>query len=96
MYMKNRESIATPNLAVLRPIGIAPASGVSNEQDIEEKIRATLQPSNAYQCCTADKMPREHGRDVGPYNRVYGTFILSVVNSSTWPLVPGSGRQASV
>jgi choline dehydrogenase-like flavoprotein len=96
IYMNNREPIATPDLAVLHPIGTAPASGVSNEQDIEEKIRATLQPSNAYQCCTVDTMPREYGDDVGPYNKVYGTFGLSVVNSSTWPLVPGGGPQASV
>ncbi|KAI4923659.1 uncharacterized protein J4E92_007633 [Alternaria infectoria] len=96
IYMKNRELMATSDIAILGPIETAPAPGISNEQDIKEKIKAALQPSNAHQCCTAAMMPREDGGVVDPQNRVYGTFGLSVVDASTWPLVAGGGPQASV
>lgn len=96
IYMKNRELMATPDISILGPIETGPAPGISNEQDIKEKIKATLQPSNAHQCCTAAMMPREDGGVVDPQNRVYGTLRLSVVDASTWPLVPGGGPQASV
>ncbi|KAI4640376.1 hypothetical protein J4E93_008582 [Alternaria ventricosa] len=96
IYMKNRELMATPDVAILGPIETAPAPGISNERDIKEKIKVALQPSNAHQCCTAAMMPREDGGVVDRQNRVYGTFGLSVVDASTWPLVAGGGPQASV
>jgi len=96
IYMKNRELMATPDIAILGPVEIAPAPGTSNEQDIKEKIKAALQPSNAHQCCTAAMMPKGDGGVVDSQNRVYGTFRLSVVDASTWPLIAGGGPQASV
>ncbi|KAI4648620.1 uncharacterized protein J4E78_008683 [Alternaria triticimaculans] len=96
IYMKNRELMATPDIAILGPRETAPAPGISDEQEIKEKIKAALQPSNAHQCCTAAMMPREYGGVVDRQNRVYGTFGLSVVDASTWPLVAGGGPQATV
>jgi choline dehydrogenase len=96
MYMKNRKLMATPDLAVLGPIETAPAPGISDEHEIKEKLKAALQPSNAHQCCTAAMMPRQDGGVVDPQNRVHGTFRLSIVDASTWPLIPGGGPQASV
>ncbi|CAN9327524.1 unnamed protein product [Alternaria sp. RS040] len=96
IYMKNRELMATPDLAVLGPIETAPAPGIENEGDIKESIKAALEPSNAHQCCTAAMMARKDGGVVDPQNRVYGTRKISVVDASTWPLVAGGGPQASV
>ena len=96
IYMKNRELMATPDLAILGPIETAPAPGIENEDDIKESIKAALEPSNAHQCCTAAMMARKDGGVVDPQNRVYGTRRISVVDASTWPLVAGGGPQASV
>jgi choline dehydrogenase-like flavoprotein len=96
IYMKNRELMATPDLAILGPIETSPAPGIDHGEDIKERIKAALQPSNAHQCCTAAMMAREDGGVVDPQNRVFGTFRMSVVDASTWPLVAGGGPQASV
>jgi choline dehydrogenase len=96
IYMKNRELMSTPDIAVLGPIETSPAPGLNDEVEIKEAIKKTLQPSNAHQCCTAAMMKRENGGAVDTQNRVYGTDRLSVVDASTFPLVPGGGPQASV
>ncbi|KAF2846944.1 GMC oxidoreductase [Plenodomus tracheiphilus IPT5] len=96
IYTKNRELMASPDIAVLGPIETAPAPRVSNEAEIKEMIKKALTPSNAHQCCTAAMMSREDGGVVDAQNRVYGTERLSVVDASTWPLVVGGGPQASV
>jgi choline dehydrogenase len=96
IYMKNRELMATPDLAVLGPIETAPAPGISDEAKIKDALKKALTPSNAHQCCTAAMMRREDGGVVDPMNRVYGTERLSVVDASTWPLVVSGGPQASV
>jgi choline dehydrogenase-like flavoprotein len=96
IYMKNRELMATSDLAILGPIETAPAPDIDDEEDIKERIKAALQPSNAHQCCTAAMMAREDGGVVDSQSRVYGTFRMSVVDASTWPLVAGGGPQATV
>jgi choline dehydrogenase len=96
IYMKNRELMSTPDIAVLGPIETYPAPGTNDEAEIRELIKRTLQPSNAHQCCTAATMKREDGGVVDTENKVYGTERLSVVDASTFPLVPGGGPQASV
>jgi choline dehydrogenase-like flavoprotein len=96
IYLKNRELMSTPDIAVLGPIETAPAPDSSDEAEIKEKIKKALQPSNAHQCCTAAMMEREDGGVVDTQNKVYGTERLSVVDTSTWPLVVGGGPQASV
>jgi choline dehydrogenase len=96
IYMKNRELMSTTDIAVLGPIEISPAPGTDDEAEIKEAIKKVLQPSNAHQCCTAAMMKREDGGVVDTVNRVYGTERLSVVDASTFPLVPGGGPQATV
>ena len=96
IYVKNRELMSTPDLAVLGPIEISPAPGLSDEMDIKERIKRALAPSNAHQCCTAAMMKREDGGVVDPGNRVYGTERLSIVDASVWPIIVGGGPQASV
>jgi choline dehydrogenase len=96
IYIKNRALMSTPDIAVLGPSETYPAPGTNDEAEIKEKIKATLQPSNAHQCCTAAMMKKEDGGVVDPQNRVYGTERLSVVDASAFPLVPGGGPQASV
>ncbi|KAL1794907.1 hypothetical protein ACET3X_006723 [Alternaria dauci] len=96
IYMKNRELMATSDLAILGHIETAPAPGIIDEKDIKESIKAAVQPSNAHQCCTAAMMARKDGGVVDPQNRIYGTLGISVVDASTWPLVAGGGPQASV
>lgn len=96
IYLKNRELMATSDLAVLGPIEISPAPGLLDKEAIKEAIKNALAPSNAHQCCTAAMMKRESGGVVDSENRVYGTERLSVVDASVWPLVVASGPQASV
>ncbi|KAF2820284.1 choline dehydrogenase-like protein [Ophiobolus disseminans] len=96
IYMKNRELMTAPDLAVLGPIETAPAPGLSDENEIKEKIKKVLMPSNAHQCCTAAMMQKEDGGVVDPENRVYGVERLSIVDASTWPIIVGGGPQASV
>lgn len=96
IYMKNRELMATPDLAVLGPIETSPAPGSSDEDEIKEKLKSALTPSNAHQCCTAAMMKREDGGVVDPQNRVYGTKRLSIVDASVWPIIVGGGPQATV
>ncbi|KAF1944605.1 choline dehydrogenase-like protein [Clathrospora elynae] len=96
IYMKNRELMATPDMAVLGPTETAPAPGINDAVEIKERIKVALQPSNAHQCCTAAMTKRGDGGVVDPQNKVYGTERLSVVDASTWPLVAGGGPQASV
>jgi choline dehydrogenase len=96
IYMKNRELMSTLDIAVLGPIETSPAPDTDDEAEIKEAIKRALQPSNAHQCCTAAMMKREDGGVVDTENRVYGTERLSVVDASTFPLVPGGGPQASV
>ncbi|KAH8728333.1 choline dehydrogenase-like protein [Phaeosphaeriaceae sp. PMI808] len=96
IYMKNRELMSTPELAVLEPIETAPAPGLGDAEMIKEKLRKALAPSNAHQCCTAAMMSREDGGVVDPHNRVYGTQNLSVVDASVWSMIVGGGPQASV
>lgn len=96
IYMKNREIMSTPDIAVLGPIETAPAPGTNDTDVIKAAIKRALAPSNAHQCCTAAMMRREDGGVVDPRNRVYGTERLSVVDASIWPLIVGGGPQASV
>jgi choline dehydrogenase len=96
LYMKNRELMSTPNLAVLGPVETAPAPGFTDAELIKEKLKKALAPSNAHQCCTAAMMSKEDGGVVDPQNRVYGTHRLSIVDASVWPLIVGGGPQASV
>jgi choline dehydrogenase len=96
IYMKNRELMSTLDIAVLGPIETSPAPDTDDEAEIKEAIKRALQPSNAHQCCTAAMMKREDGGVIDTENRVYGTERLSVVDASTFPLVPGGGPQASV
>ncbi|KAF2017824.1 GMC oxidoreductase [Aaosphaeria arxii CBS 175.79] len=96
IYLKNRELMATPELAGLGPLETSPAPGLKTNEEIKEAIKKTLQPSNAHQCCTAAMVPKQDGGVVDPQNKVYGTDRLSVVDASIWPFVPGGGPQASV
>jgi choline dehydrogenase len=96
IYTKNRKLMSTPDMAVLGPIETSPAPGVNDEVEIKEAIKRALQPSNAHQCCTAAMMKRENGGIVDTENKVYGTEKLSIMDASTFPLVPGGGPQASV
>jgi choline dehydrogenase-like flavoprotein len=96
IYLKNRELMSAPDVAILGPIETAPAPGLHDTEAIKNAIKRALAPSNAHQCCTAAMMSREDGGVVDPQNRVYGTRRLSVVDASIWPLVVGGGPQASV
>lgn len=96
IYLKNRELMATPDLAVLGPVETSPAPGITNLEEIRAALKAALQPSNAHECCTNVMMEREDGGVVDPRNSVYGTERLSVVDASVWPFVVAGGPQASV
>lgn len=96
IYLKNRELMLTPDLAVLGPNETSPAPGATNENEIKERIKKALAPSNAHQCCTAMMMSKGNGGVVDFDNLVYGTKKLSVVDASVWPLIVGGGPQASV
>jgi choline dehydrogenase-like flavoprotein len=96
IYLKNRELMETPDMAVLGPIETSPAPGISDLTAVRQALKKALQPSNAHQCCTNAMMAREDGGVVDVQNRVYGTTGLSVVDASVWPLVVSSGPQASV
>ncbi|KAF1851313.1 GMC oxidoreductase [Cucurbitaria berberidis CBS 394.84] len=96
IYMKNRDIMSTPDIAVLGPIEVTPAPGLEDEVAIKEELIRALAPSNAHQCCTAAMMAQEDGGVVDAQNRVYGTDRLSVVDASVWPLIVSGGPQASV
>ncbi|KAF2106847.1 choline dehydrogenase-like protein [Lophiotrema nucula] len=96
IYLKNRELMATPDIAILGPIETSPAPGVTDKEQVKARLKATLQPSNAHQCCTNPMLKKEDGGVVDPEHRVYGTTGLSVVDASVWPFVVGNGPQASV
>ncbi|KAF2189246.1 GMC oxidoreductase [Zopfia rhizophila CBS 207.26] len=96
IYIKNRQLMATPDLSVLGPSETSPAAGVTDKAQILARLKATLQPSNAHECCTAKMGKREDGGVVDSDNTVYGTTRLSVVDASIWPYVVGGGPQASV
>ena len=96
IYLKNREIMSAPDVAVLDPIETAPAPGITKKEDIIAAIKSSLTPSNAHQCCTAAMMSRGDGGVVDSKNRVYGTTGLSVVDASVWPYNVAGGPQASV
>jgi choline dehydrogenase-like flavoprotein len=96
IYLRNRDLMNSPDLAVLGPIETSPAPGVTDKEAIKELLKAKLQPSNAHECCTNAMLKREDGGVVDPENKVYGTTGLSVVDASVWPFVVGGGPQASV
>ncbi|PSN67054.1 choline dehydrogenase-like protein [Corynespora cassiicola Philippines] len=96
IYLKNREIMSAPDVAVLGPIETAPAPGITKKEEIIAAIKSSLTPSNAHQCCTAAMMSRGDGGVVDSKNRVYGTTGLSVVDASVWPYNVAGGPQASV
>lgn len=96
IYKKNREMMATPEIAPLGPIELSPAPGLSSDAEIKEALRVTLQPTNAHECCTLPMMEERLGGVVAPDLKVYGVNSLSVVDASVWPIIPGGGPQASV
>lgn len=96
VYLKNRELMATPDIAILSPVETSPAPGLTDKDAIKDAIKKTLTPTNAHHCCTAAMMKREDGGVVDPQSRVYGTKRLSVVDISAWPLIVAGGPMGSV
>ncbi|ORY01579.1 choline dehydrogenase-like protein [Clohesyomyces aquaticus] len=96
IYLKNRELMATKDMAVLGPIETSPAPGIEDIEVIRENLKSALTPSNAHMCCTNAMMRREDGGVVDKEGRVYGTRGLSVVDASVWPIVVSSGPMPSV
>lgn len=98
IYTANRALMASPDLAVLEPVEIAPAPGVDvhDTETLEKRLKGAVAPSNAHQCCTAAMMAREDGGVVDAWGSVYGVGRVRVVDASTWPVVVGGGPQASV
>lgn len=96
IYKKNRELMKTPEIARLGPQETSPAPGLTDDEAIKAAIRATVQPTNAHQCCTLPMINRDKGGVVDKDFKVFGTKNLSVVDASIWPFIVGGGPQATV
>ncbi|KAK4182808.1 putative GMC oxidoreductase [Podospora australis] len=87
-FLKNREIMNQPTMAVLNPLEAAPFSNsVTDEAQLKRILAEVAEPSSAHQCCTAAMMPKLLGGVVDSKMRVYDVSGLRVIDTSFWPMV---------
>lgn len=96
LFRKNRDIMATPSMQELGPTEIAPTGGFTTDEELKAALRASIQPSNAHQCCTLPMMKKAYGGVVDRQLQVYGVKNLSVVDLSIFPFEVGTAPSATV
>lgn len=90
-----RKYASTPTMQSLGAVEVSPGPAVTAQSDIIKSLRSVVTASFQHPCCTAAMMPREKGGVVGPDVRVHGVGGLSVVDTSIFPLIPGTHTSAT-
>jgi len=80
-----RRFLATPDFAPLEPIETSPGVGVQTDEQFEGFVRDTMSSGGAHGCCTAAMGPVLDSK-----LKVRGVKGLRVVDSASWPMIPGS------
>lgn len=87
----------TPTMNIsFAPVQVAPAPGITTDDDLEQYTRTTGSSTTGHLSGTCSMMPRDLGGVVDPDLLVYGVTGLSVADSSIMPLIPGAHTCASV
>lgn len=80
-----REIMATAEMAPLEPIETAPGLDVEDDEGLIEFIRERMNPGDAHGCCAVPL-----GTVLDGEMRVRGVNGLRVVDTSSWPIIPGA------
>lgn len=80
----------------LAPVETKPGANVTSDNEIEEFLRRTLDPSQYHPVGTCPMMPLDLGGVVDEKLRVYRVAGLSVVDASIMPLIVGATTQSTV
>jgi len=87
-FLKNRDIMSQPTMAILGPEEQAPfGNNITDVDELKEILKSVVEPSSAHECCTAAMMPKERGGVVNPQMRVYDVEGLRVIDVSYWPMV---------
>jgi choline dehydrogenase-like flavoprotein len=81
----SRKIMATPEMAPLNPIEISPGPQVQSDDEFKAFIRNNLAAGGAHGCCSAPM-----GTVLDSSLRVKGVNGLRVVDTSSWPMIPGA------
>ncbi|KAL1873986.1 hypothetical protein VTK73DRAFT_637 [Phialemonium thermophilum] len=90
-----RRYAATPTMQSLGATEETPGPNVTSRNDLIRSFRGMLTASFQHPCCTAAMLPREKGGVVGPDLRVHGLSGLRIVDTSIFPLIPGTHTSAT-
>jgi choline dehydrogenase len=80
-----RRILATPDVAGLDPVETAPGPAVQSDGEFETYVRAGMSAGGAHGCCAAAM-----GTVLDAQMRVRGVRGLRVIDTSAWPMIPGS------
>jgi choline dehydrogenase len=80
-----RRILATTEMIPLNPVETRPGLNVTSDDDLREFIRDNMNPGGAHGCCTVPMGPVLDSR-----MKVQGIEGLRVVDSSSWPMIPGA------
>jgi choline dehydrogenase-like flavoprotein len=80
-----RRVLAAPEMAPLSPVEIQPGLDVQDDEDMTAFVREKLTPGGAHGCCAAPM-----GTVLDSRMRVRGVSGLRVIDTSSWPMIPGA------
>lgn len=80
-----RKLYSTPEMSPLSPAENAPGAAAQSDEELIAWIRQTMGFGNAHGCCTAPM-----GTVLDSKLRVKGVQGLRVVDSASWPIIPGA------
>ena len=80
----SRRILNAPEMAPLKPVETAPGLRVQSDDDLRSWIRENQSPGGAHMCCSVPM-----GTVLDSRLRVLGVKGLRVVDTSSWPMIPG-------
>lgn len=96
-FLKNREIMQAPSMAVLGPSEASPfGDNITDETELRSIIASDFGPTTGHLCCTAAMLPLDEGGVVDTEWKVYGVDGLRVIDISTWPMIVASTPMATV
>jgi len=79
-----RRILNAPEMRPLNPVETAPGLHVQSDEELKTWIRGNMSPGGAHMCCSVPM-----GSVLDSKMRVLGLRGLRVVDTSSWPMIPG-------